>query len=208
MGLLKKLSGYILPKEVDFFGNLEAQSKISENIVAELYEMYVAKTGQDENIRKLINAAKQMRTDNAMELNGVLITPVDKEAISRVYTNLYWIVLSVKHLDVEITAYEIDSLAEYEPIFSNLKQQMNEMTVCLGLLKEKKFDSVIAKVYSIIHLDNLLILEYSSQLTKLFSGNDMKRILQHKEVLAQLKEISKRIHFCADCVEDIVFKMN
>jgi hypothetical protein len=137
MNLLKKLGSYILPKEVDFFGNLTKQSQISQRVVEQLYEQYVNKSLESDKLHGLIAEAKEMRANNLIELNDVLITPVDKEAISRAYTGLHWIVLSVKHLDVEIRAYQINSLTEYEVLFSSLKKQINELTGCFQLLKEK-----------------------------------------------------------------------
>jgi uncharacterized protein Yka (UPF0111/DUF47 family) len=208
MNLFKKLKSYILPKEVDFFGNLTKQSRMTEAIVTELYNIYISTSGDATELRSLITESKNMRTKNLIELNAVLITPVDREAISRAYVNLYWIVLSIKHLDMEIGSYDIKSLNEYENILVNLKQQMNVMSTCFQLLKDNKHSDVLSNVYQVIHLDNTLILDYSRHLNKLFDGKDMKHILQHKEILSQLKEISKRIHFCANSVEDIVFKMN
>jgi hypothetical protein len=40
----------------------------------------------------------------------------------------------------------------------------------------------------------------------LFRFNDFF-FLMHKEILSQLKEISKRIHVCANQLEDIIFKL-
>jgi uncharacterized protein len=208
MSLLDKLKHYILPKEVDFFGNLRHQCRITEDIVEELYRAYVLDAGDTAKMQALIAEAKKMRARNLVELNNVLITPVDKEAISRTYVNLHWIVLSIKHLDVEIAAYAIRTLKEYEPLFGNLKDQMHALTGCFLLLKEKRYQAVQDRVYGIIHFDNELIRTYSDQLAALFRGDDLKRILQHKEILSQIKEVSKRIHVCANTVEDMVFKMS
>ena len=45
-------------------------------------------------------------------------------------------------------------------------------------------------------------------LVKLFENKDINHVLKHKEILTQIKEISKRIHICGNHLEDIVFKMN
>ena len=208
MNFFKKLSGFILPKEVDFFGNLNQQSTITQQIVNTLYGIYIERSKTSLQLDEAIGKANELRIKNLIELNNVLITPVDKEAISRVYLSLDWIVLSIKHLDVEINAYKISSLAEYEKIFIFLKEQMEKMDECFALLKKKKYNEVLKKINDIIRLDDELIKEYSGQLSALFDSDSTKHILRHKEILSQLKEVSKRIHVCANTMEDIVFKMN
>jgi len=208
MKIFEKLKGFILPQEIDFFGNLLQQSTITWQIVNELNEIYIKKTGDSEKLSNMIAEAKQLRSGYLKELNEALITPVDREAISRTYVNLHWVVLSVKHLNVEINTYKIKDLNEYEIILSLLSMQMKEMSKCFDLLKKKQLNEVHGFIYEIVHLDNMIIKEYSENLAVLFEGNDMKHILQHKEILSQLKEVSKRIHIAANSLEDMVFKMS
>ncbi len=208
MNFLKKLSGFILPKEVDFFGSLSGQSLVTQHIVDTLYNIYIEKNKTSEHLNKAITDANNLRIKNLIELNNVLITPVDKEAISRVYLSMDWISLSIKHLDVEISAYNISSLTQYEKIFSLLKNEMETMSSCLSQLKQKKYNEVLDGINKIIQVDDDLIKEYSFQLSNLFNSDSTKDILRYKEILSQLKEVSKRIHVCANNVEDIVFKMN
>ena len=208
MGFFKRFKDYILPEQTDFFGCLIRQCEITEKIVEELKNTFAAKSGNDAELIKLIHEAKQLREKNLIELNRALITPVDKEALSRAYINMHWISLSVKHLNVEANAYGIKSLEQYNSLFELLQKQMSSLTESFRLLREKKYYQVLATLYDVIHHDNLLIEAYSSLLATLFEQDDIKKILQHKEILSQLKEVSKRIHFCANTVEDIVFKMN
>ncbi len=208
MNVFKKLSDFILPKEVDFFGNLQAQSVITQQVVIMLHSIYIQKTKTSEQLNNIIQKANDERMEKLIELNSVMITPVDKEAISRIYLNLDWIVLSIKHLDVEIAAYTISSLSEYEAIFLLLQKQMLQMNECFTLLKQKKYDEVITKVNAIILMDDELIKEYSVELATLLQSDSIKHIIRHKEILTQLKEISKRIHITANSIEDVVFKMN
>jgi uncharacterized protein len=208
MKLFKKLAGFILPKEVDFFGNLCNQSAVTQHIVTTLRDIYIEKTKTTEHLDKAIEDANELRIKNLEELNNVLITPVDKEAISRVYLSLDWITLSIQHLNVEIGAYNVSSLNVYEKIFNLLKNQMEQLSSCFSLLKKKKYSEVMDGMNDIIRLDDELIQEYAVQLAALFKNDSIKFILGHKEILFQLKEVSKRIHVCANNVEDIVFKMH
>lgn len=204
-----KLKDWILPKEFDFFSLMKDQSMETLKIVDELGKFYVANTSQNpENIYDLISNAKKNRSANLKDLNATFITPVDKEAISRVYAQLYWVALSIKHLIVEIDTYEIYDLSEYKNIFDLLKQEMQLLGDGFDGLRNKNYEAALKIRDKIIHQDNELIKRYAIHLAELFKGNNHQHILMHREILSQLKEVSKRIHICANLLEDIVFKLN
>jgi uncharacterized protein Yka (UPF0111/DUF47 family) len=206
MKFIKKLKGLILPEVIDFFSELTQQSNITESVIKKLVSKYTS--GEDNDILNLIKEAKKSRKEKLKQLEKVFITPVDREAISRSYSYLYWIVLSVEHLINELAIYDIHHLKEYEKILTLLQQQITELTMAFSLFNTKKYDVILKKVNHIIHLDNELVLVYSKELNLLFQKKEMNTILKHKEILSQLKEISKRIHFCANQIEDIVFKVD
>ena len=206
MKFFKKLKSLILPKEINFFDELTEQSKITEQIIKELILKYTSNENTD--IFNLIKEAKKSKKLKLKQLEKTFITPVDREAISRSYSYLYWIVLSVEHLINELTTFDILQLNKYQKIMTLLNQQIEELTNSFGLFNTKKYDLILKKVNHIIKLDNELVLAYSQELNLLFQEKDMNYILKHKEVLSQLKEISKRIHFCANQIEDIVFKID
>lgn len=198
-----------MPADVDYFGKLTLQSQITGQIIHELHDFYIQDPSKDTHkILDLIRVAKKKRQDNLLELNKAFITPVDKEAISRVYSNLHWIDLSIKHLIIEMDTYEIYNIVDYNMILELLKKSIKTLSAGFDLLNKKKFNEILTHVNEAIHNDNLLIKEYAIQINKLFKKDDIQVILPYKEILSQLKEISKRMHFCANQLEDIVFKMN
>ncbi len=206
MNILKKIKGLILPQVIDFFSDLTEQSKNTESIIKELKSIYTDKGNN--NIFDLISNAKESRKNKLKQLEKVFITPVDREAISRSYTHLHWVVLSVEHLVIELKTYAIHNLKEYQPILDLLHKEIRDLTSAFELLNSKKYNKILTKVNHVIHSDNTLITEYAKQLNLLFKKEKIEYILQQREILSQLKEISKRIHFCANQIEDIVFKMN
>lgn len=207
--MLSKLKQWILPKEINFFGALGRQSTSTSEIIDALADFYVEKETQNsEPIFQLIEEAKKMRLANLKELNNAFITPVDKEAISRVYAHLHWVALSIKHLVTEIDTYKIYQLSLYKNMFDLLGQEMAQLTEGFKMLEAKNYERVMEHVDQVIHLDDQVIKAYAGFLAGLFKESDMQHILKHKEILSQLKEISKRIHICANHLEDIVFKMN
>ena len=207
MKWLSRMSDYILPKEIDFFGNLVEQSTITRDIIQALYDIYIDNKKQPDTLPPLLEHAEGIRKQNIAELNKVLITPLDREALSRAHINLDWVVLSIKHLTIEFNTFSITSLKEYEKIFALLLKEIEGIADSFRMLKSKKYEKVLSNISDIIQMDDEVISEYSFLLGSLFSNDNFKTVLAYKEILTQLKEVSKRIHVCANSVEDIVFKM-
>ncbi|MBI1223347.1 MAG: DUF47 family protein [Bacteroidetes bacterium] len=208
MSFFNRIQSYILPKEIDFFQNLIKQSQMVLEVIQSLEMAYAGTDHAQALLLEKLKAAEILREQNLMELNDVLITPIDKEAISRAYLNLDWILLSVKHLDVEIRAYQIHRLEEYANLFRLLSEEAKQIPHCFDLLKQHKFDQVIKLSKEIIALDDELIHSYSGKVSKLLEDQNWVHVMKHKEILSQIKEISKRMHVCANTIEDFVFKMN
>ncbi len=209
MQIIKILKSYILPHSIDFFGQLTQQSEETKNLIAELRKFYIESTSADSSfLFDCILKAKNLRIENLKQLNKVFITPVDKEGISRAYEHLHWIVLSIEHLIIEMDEFKIFMLKDYDAILTLLYNEMSTLTQAFSLLDKKDYDQILIKITKVIHFDNVLIKEYTQLLVKLFENQDMKFVLKHKEILSQIKEISKRIHICANHLEDIIFKIN
>jgi len=207
--MLKKIKSWILPKEIDFFESLRQQSLMTTKIIDALADFYLTNPSKDsKKIFDLFDEEKIIRKSNLIELNSTFITPVDKEAISRAYVHLHWIVLSTKHLVVEINIYKIYKLKNYYRIFELLQEEMQALSAGFRLLDNKQFDKILEFVHQVINLDDLLIKEYAELLIRLFKEENMGKVLEHKEILSQMREISKQIHICSNQLEDIVFKMN
>ena len=49
---------------------------------------------------------------------------------------------------------------------------------------------------------------YVQEVSSLVESKDMEKIFIHKELLSQLKEISKRMRMMANSLEDIIMKMS
>ncbi len=209
MKIFQKFKSLILPETIDFFGQLSQQSIETKEIIHELQLFYLNKDTKDtEHLFSLIHDAKESRIKYLKELNTVFITPVDKEAISRAYEHLHWIVLSVKHLIFVMNEFKIYELKDYETLLTLLYDETDKLAQGYSLLKDKKYNDILKLVYDVIHLDNLLIKEYANLLNKLFKIDNLEYVLKRKEILRQIKEIAKRTHICANQLEDIVFKLN
>jgi len=205
MGLI---SNYILPKNVDFDNALQSQAHITRTIVEDL------QAACRDNNRALLEhvtdhatEAHTLKSSNMKQLLDVFITSYDKESIYRMITQLDWVALSVKHFALEVQAYEITSLDEYQTIADVLAEMAVLLELGITRLSVKK-PKVIAPDIDFIHdkYDQVVKL-CAHAMAQLLDREDCKHILVHKEVLAQLKEVAKRMHITANTLEDMAIKI-
>ena len=205
MGFIDK---FLLPKEIDFISALKAQTSATRAIVHDLYDTCVHhKPEALESIREDADRAREIKNNNMKELLDVFITPYDKESIYRLITQLDWVVLSVKHFVIEREVYGVESMENYFNIFDVLKE--------MAILLEEGFNQLAAKemvglatTIDLIHDKYDQVVEYCARvMAKLFESDDCKSIIMHKDIVAQLKEIAKRMHITANTLEDMAIKV-
>jgi len=202
MGFIQK---FILPKEVDLTSALQAQTSATKTVVYDLYDAYILH--QEEAFSAIKNdtsATRAIKEKNMKELLDVFIAPYDKESIFRIITQLDWIALSVRHFVVEVDAYyHRQALDVYSDIFVLLKEMASLLEAGFIQLAKKELPSI-----TLIHDKYDLLVEYRARhVAQLMQQEDFKHILIHKDILAQLKEIAKRMQVTANTLEDMAIKL-
>lgn len=199
---------FILPKEVDFDTALQAQARITRIIVSDLHTACLD-TGQldADIISAHSDEARSLKSKNMNELLDVFITPYDKESIYRLITQLDWIALSVKHFQLETDAYGITSITEYQSILELILEMASLLEQCVTRLSTKSPKTISADT-DIIHdqYDKAVFL-CARSVAELLKQDDCKQIIVHRDILAQFKEIAKRIHITANTLEDMAIKL-
>lgn len=205
MGFIQK---FILPREVDLAAALQAQTTATKNIVHDLYAACIRHEGEAFSaIKEDANKSRAIKDKNMKELLDVFIAPYDKESIYRIITQLDWIALSVKHFVTEVEAYNIQALDAYRDIFEVLKEMASLLEDGFNQLSSKELRT-IADTIDLIHDKYDLVVEYRARhMARLMQQEDCKYIIVHKEILAQLKEIAKRMHVSANTLEDMAIKI-
>ena len=205
MGLITR---YLLPKEIDFSAALLSQAQSARLAITKLYE---ASLNDDadilEEIPGISSQAAQLKTQNMSQLLSVFITPYDKESIYRMITQLDWIALSVRHFYLETEAYDIDSLRDYQPILKVIHDMAKALEEGVEKLPEKKLQAIDRRINKIYEQYDQVVEACAHQYALLLQQDDLKRILRHKEMLMQLKEIARRIHISANSLEDMAIKI-
>lgn len=204
--LIKK---YVLPKEVDFLKGLQEHARTIRHIVEDLQECFInADTQSCQAIIDDEHRASEIRSANMNELLDAFITPIDRESIYRVITQLDWIALSIKHFILEAKAYEIVRLENgYEEFFSKLMVCADTLSQGFDKLGTAKAREVAADAQSVRDTYDSLVQLYVLSMARLARSNDMHHVFVQRELLVQLREIAKRFQVCANSLEDIVVKM-
>ena len=199
---------YILPKEVDFDSALQDQARLTRVIVSNLHNACI-----ENNIEKLkensiySNEARLLKTKNMNELLDVFIAPYDKESIYRIITQLDWVALSVKHLHLEIEAYNIKSITEYQSIIEMILEMASLLEQCITRLSTKSAKTISLDTNLIHDQYDKVVTLCANSIAELLKSDDCKLIIVRREVLAQLKDIAKRIHITANTLEDMAIKL-
>jgi len=195
---------YILPKEVDFINAMYKHSKVINKIADSLYNCTLQKRCKDFEMH--FKLSKEIYDKNMKELLNVFITPIDRESIYRVITQLDWTALSIYHFYLEAKAYDIEFDKSYKDIISKIKLQAELLTAGFKTIKThpNKTDESAKKVRKLYEEISQIYIE---KMVELSNSNDIKAMFEHKSLLHQLKDISRHLRMSANSLEDIIMKM-
>lgn len=201
---------FILPKEVDFHAALVEHATVIDSIIDALYSCFIG--GEEESCQKILaneHQAQTIKEKNMSELLNTFITPIDRESIYRVITQLDWIAVSIRHFVLEAKAYHISTLDDgYIEIITCLQRQSKDLRLGFQNLKGSDAVTVAKNVQMVRNEYEVLIEIYIKKMAELADSNDPREMFIEKELLSQLKEIAKRMQVCANSLEDIVVKMS
>jgi len=202
------ITRFLLPREVDFNAALLAQAKVCRAIVSDLSKACV-----DDNIQLLdsipatAQQGRELKEQNMAQLLDVFITPYDKESIFRMITELDWITLSVKHFQLESRVYGLHSLSEYAPILAILVEMVGALEGGVRALPDRQLVQIGHSTTSIHDQYDLLVSLCATASADLMAQDDIKRIIRHKDMLLQLKDVARHIHLAANTLEDMAIKV-
>lgn len=199
---------YILPEEIDFDSALQAQARITRIILSDLHNACINGNVENLNVNTVYtNEARPLKTKNMNELLDVFIAPYDKESIYRIITQLDWIALSVKHLHLEITAYEIKSISRYQSIIEMILEMASLLEQCITRLSTKSAKTISLDTILIHDQYDQVVTLCAETVAELLKEDNCKKIIVNRELLSQLKDIAKRIHVTANTLEDMAIKL-
>ncbi len=200
---------YILPKEIDFLSAMQKHSLIIKKLTANLYKCFIE--GNSSACGRILEEQKEavaIRDENMKNLLNTFITPIDKESIYRVTTQLDWIAISIKHFMLEAQAYGVFQL---ESTFAELIKllQLQAQLLYAGFKTVKSDPADTAKnAQRVRDLYDQLVALYINAMAALAKREHNREIFAKRELLAQIKDISKRMRVTANYLEDTIMKMS
>ncbi len=205
MGFISK---FLLPDEVNFDDSLLKQAQVCRLLVSDLYKACINDDREALNAISIVaQRSRKIKEKNMGQLLDVFIAPYDKESIYRMITQLDWITLSVKHFQLEAEVYDTHSLSDYEDILKVLLEMATALENGMSKLAKKNLKAIAERTEQ-IHDQYDQVVEMCAKATgELLTQDDIKRIIRHKDMLLQLKEIAKRIHVTANTLEDMTIKI-
>ena len=199
---------YILPKEIDFISALHSHAMIIKKIIDDLEKCFISE--DDTHCLAILDdqhQAKKIRDNNMKDLLNVFITPIDRESIYRVITELDWIAISMRHFVIEAKAYHVSKLDEdYAPMIIQLQLQAELLTAGFKTLKTDVVKTA-ESAKRVRDSYDILVDLHIQKMAHLATISNVKEQFIHRELLAQLKDISKRMRITANSLEDIIMKM-
>jgi uncharacterized protein Yka (UPF0111/DUF47 family) len=208
MSFIQLIKKYILPEEIDFFKELQEQSEATQKATHDLYRCFA--TGDQQSCEAILNNENQatvLKNRNMDDLSRAFITPVDREAIFRAITHLDWVLISIKHLVMESTAYGISDLKEYKKIMRQLRDCADILAQGFAALHHNEMEIIRHKADEARTMAHLVTESYVQAMSRVAEGNDIHLMFKHKELLSQIKSIAKRFHVTANTLQDISMKL-
>ena len=199
---------YILPEEIDFLSALNEHAMVIKKITDDLHKCFLTQNEKScQSILKDQHQAQEIRDSNMENLLNTFITPIDRESIYRVITQLDWIAISIRHFLIEAKAYDIYHLdTNYGMMIEKIQLQAELLTAGFKTVKSDAVKTAQSAKRIRETYDELVDI-YVAKMAELADSEDHKKIFAHKELLFQLKEISKRMRMSANSLEDIIMKM-
>jgi len=200
---------YILPKEIDFLSAMHKHSLVIDKLVNNLYKCFIK--GNSSACNLILEGQKEavaIRDENMKNLLNTFITPIDKESIYRVTTQLDWIAISIKHFMLEAQAYGVFKLDNRFTELIKLLQLQAEL-LSAGFKTVKKEPNATAKnAQRVRDIYDQLVALYINTMASLAKQELNHENFAKRELLAQIKDISKRMRVTANYLEDIIMKMS
>ncbi len=205
MGFIR---GFLLPKEVDFDRAMLEQARVAREMVEQLHRLCAEadRTALDD-IAARAEKARALKDRNMKELLDVFITPYDKESIYRMITQLDWIALSVKHFQLELRVYPVPGFGGHESIVGLLREMARTLEDGLEELGRVPLERMGREIDRIRTLYDEVVTHCARAAGALDPQLGCKELLLQRDLLAQLKEIARRIHVAANTLEDMAIKV-
>ena len=198
---------YILPREVDFNAALREQVCAVRQTVLDLCEACL----DDDRaaLKRIVEDERRchaLKNRNMREPLDVFITPYDREAIYRIIDQLDWVALSVKHLGIDLLVYEVICSEEEKPVLTVLREMADSLREGFVFLGQRQTAEIVRVVNEIYVRYDQVVQQCALAAAHHLKEDAVRDYLARREIIAQLKEVARRIRVSANSLEDLAVK--
>ncbi len=205
------LKEWIVPQEREFFDLLEKEAGVvAEGAVAlrELLRNFRDVAGKRKAIKDIEHRGDDIVHTIYEELNKTFITPIDREDITALASDLDNV---LDMIDASANRLYLYDIAQPSTAMIDFAEVLVEATSALqkavGMIRNmKKANEVEAIAVEVNRLENVGDDLLNVSVAALFRENDVVQILKSKEILEQLEQATDYCEDVANVLSDIVAK--
>jgi len=206
------LKEWVLPQERKFFDLLEG---VAENVVkgaealVDMFQDFRNVAEKRRRVKEIEHAGDNIVHDIFEALNKTFITPIDREDIQSLASNLDNILDMIDAAANRAHLYEIDAPSDAmrqlaQVILDGARQLQAAVTMIRDMKQGDKVEEIAVEVH---RLENVADDVMNSAVARLFhDGKDPIHIIKFKEIIERLEEATDYCEDVANVLSDVVAK--
>lgn len=205
-----KLKDWLIPQDKIFFQLLEEHVSLVLKASTLLHQSIQKNTFSQKTvtrIEKLERQADQIITDIFDRLNETFITPVDHEDLGHLIIASDDLIDLIQVSARRIQIYKLDGknpqIKKFIAIIHTMLQESQKLVIKIKQMSQAEMRSHARKVHQLENKADDLLLSCLKQLTK---ENDIKKLIQEKEVFEILEALSDKIEDFCNLTQKVVMK--
>lgn len=194
-------------KNRSFYDLIEAQTKVTCDGMAEFAKFC---KNPDSTLSQTVKNF-EVDGDNARrllisEINKTFITPIDREDLFRLSSDIDDVIDAAWATVMEMKLYKIAPDETMITLSDMLRMMTEDLLSAVSNLENNKDISTVDAV-KVKKLENEFVTTYHSALADLYDMDDFKMILKYKEVYHHLNGAASKCDTVADTILNIIVKM-
>ena len=201
----------LIPKEESFFDMFEQQAArlvTAAGVLVEATGRFETLAENAKRLERLEHDADQLTHELMEKLNQTFITPLDREDIHRLATDLDDVMDLMEAVTERFILFKIQQIMpQAQEIAKVIQQQTQELNLMLPKLRRMRRDSIMPHCVEINRLENVGDRLLRDSFATLFDGRqDPLTVLKWRELYELLEQATDKCEDVANTVEGIVLK--
>ena len=202
----------LFPKQIDFFEILDAAAKNVTEATSALLDLFVNYTDVEAKVKNLYEIEQEgdiLTHEIIRKLNLTFITPIDREDIQALATNIDDIVDLIWGGVDKMVVFRIEKpTKEAIQLANDLNLTAEAVLKAIRDLRAKDYDRVKEHCIEINRLENLVDRVFRNALGELFDDfkDDPMMVIKWKEIYEHLEDSADKCEDVANIIEGIVLK--